>query len=88
MLGGFSFGSSVAFSWLNLITKFLKIQKNCKNPKKKEKKKKNAFKFLISEKNIEMYAGPPKIAQEIFVGSDQRRVSSSNCRKYSVVEAH
>ena len=44
--------------------------------------------FLMSEKNIYMYAGPPKIAQELFFWSDHLRVSSSNCRKYFVVEAH
>ena len=70
MLGYFSSGSSVDFSGLNLITKFLKIQKHCK--------KKNAFKFLISEKNIEMYAGPPKIAHALFFGSYGLRVCSSS----------
>ena len=74
----------VAFSGLNLATKFSKIQKSCKN----QKKKKNAFKFLISEKNIYMYAGPPKIAQELFFLSHPLRVCSSNGRKYFVVEEH
>ena len=87
MLGYFSSGSSVAFSGLNLVTKFLKIQKNCKNSKKiKIKKIKNAFKFLISEKNIEMYAGPPKITQELFFWSYGLRVCSSSWRKYFAVE--
>ena len=31
--------------------------------------KKHCFKFLISEKNIEMYAGDPKFAQELFFWS-------------------
>ena len=35
-----------------------------------------------------MYAGPPKIAQELFFWSYHLRVSSSNWRKYFVVEAH
>ena len=35
-----------------------------------------------------MYAGPPKIAQVLFLWSYHLRVSSSNWRKYFVVEAH
>ena len=41
MLGYFSSGSSIAFSWVNLITNFWKIQKIVKIAKKK--KKKNGF---------------------------------------------
>ena len=35
-----------------------------------------------------MYAGPPKIAQELYFLSYHLRVSSSNWRKYFVVEKH
>jgi hypothetical protein len=45
MLGYFSSGSLVAFSGLNLMTKFLKIPKDCENQKKKNKIK--SFQFLI-----------------------------------------
>ena len=65
MLGYFSSGSLVAFC------------KNCKKTKN-QKKKKYAFKFLISKKNIEMYAGPPKIAQELFFWSYGLRVRSAS----------
>mgnify|MGYP000654312968 CR=1 FL=1 len=54
------------------IEQLIKLKKIVK------KKKKNAFKFLISEKNIEMYAGPPKIAQELFFWSYGLRVCSSS----------
>ena len=55
MLGYFSSGSSVAFSGLNLITKFLKIPKNCENQKK------NAFQFLIKKKIFKCMHDLPEV---------------------------
>ena len=52
MLWYFSSGSLVAFSGLNLITKFLKIPKNCENQKKNQKIKKKFFSIFNLEKNI------------------------------------
>ena len=44
------------------------------------------MKKIISEKNIEMYAGPPKIEQELFFWSYGLRVCSSSWRIYFAVE--
>ena len=57
-----------------------------KNSKKNGKKNKN--KKIILRKNIYMYAGAPKFAQEFFFWSYHLRVCSSNYRKYFVVEEH
>ena len=75
MLRYFSSGSSVAFSGSYLITKFLKFKKMVKIEEEEKKIYMHVcFKFLIWEKNIEMYAGPPKIAQELFFWSYGLRV--------------
>ena len=51
-------------------------------------KKLKCFKKKLSRKNIEMYAGGPKFAQEIFFWSYHLRVCSSSFRKYFVVKEH
>ena len=48
----------------------------------------NIFLFFNSEKNILMYAGAPKIAQELFFWSYHLWVGSSYWRKYLAVEKH
>ena len=64
-----------------------KVLKNSKRLWKLPKRKYD-FKLLISEKNVSMYAGPPKIAQELFFWGYHLRVCSSYWQKYFVVEEH
>ena len=60
-----------------------KIQKNLK-----KNKDKNSFWIFILRKNINIHAGAPKFAQELFFWSYRLRVCSSYWRKYFVVEDH
>ena len=60
-LGYFPLPSSLAFSGLNIITKFSKIQTNCK--------KKNAFKFLIQKKIFKCMQDLPKLHRNYSSGA-------------------
>ena len=61
MLGYFSSGSLVAFSGLNLTTKFLKI------PKNSEKKKKMLFNFLFRKKYLNVRTTSQKCTEIVLV---------------------
>ena len=75
-------GSLVAFSWLNLIKKFLKIKKIVKITTLT----KNGFEIFSFRKNVKIYAWAPKNAQALVFWSYHLRVYSSHWRKYFVVE--
>ena len=69
MLGYFPMPSSLAFSELNLITKFFKIQKNLKKINKKIKKLKNAFTFLFQKKIFKCMQDLPKMHRNYSSGA-------------------